>query len=64
MKEFEVGVEYKSWGTIKVKAESEDALLIKLKDATFIMDLPLPCNPEYVEDSFEIDEAYIVEVAE
>lgn len=55
MKTFKVPVLYQVWGLVEVEAESKEALLQNLSDPEFIRNMSLPDEPEYVEDSFEID---------
>lgn len=55
LKTYKVPVVYQSWGLVEVEAESLDDLKQKLNDPDFIHEMPLPQEPEYVEDSFQID---------
>jgi len=53
MEEFRIGVEWKSWGLVKIKANSlEEALKIAEGNKDQI---PLP-DGEYIDDSFKFDE--------
>ncbi|MGF7010555.1 hypothetical protein M2146_001079 [Lachnospiraceae bacterium PF1-22] len=53
--EFDVPVTYESWGLVKVKANSKSDLLRKLNNPDFIAKMPLPVNPEYLDESYRID---------
>lgn len=56
MKKYKVPVVFMSWGLVEVEAENKQDLLKKLNDADFVNEeMPLPDDPEYVEDSFEVD---------
>lgn len=55
MREFIVPVLFTSSGFVTVKAESLEDLYEKLGDVRFVDNLPLPTEPEYVEDSYQID---------
>lgn len=55
LKTYKVPVVYQSWGIVEVEAESLDDLKQKLNDPDFIHEMPLPYEPDYVEDSYEID---------
>lgn len=55
MKEFKVPVVFMSGGFISVQAESIEDLYKKLEGVEFVNNLPLPTDPEYVEDSYQID---------
>ena len=53
MKIFKIPVTYKSWGLIEVEAETlADAYKYAEEN---INDLPLPQEPEYIDDSYEIE---------
>lgn len=52
---FKIPVSYSVWGIVEVEAKNEEELLLKLKDCSFVSEMPLPYHPEYVEDSYEID---------
>lgn len=54
-KTYTVPVVYESWGTVEVEAKDRDDLLMKLKDNDFVDGMSLPIEPEYVDDSYEID---------
>lgn len=53
--EFTIPVAYEVWGRVTVDAEDERDLAKKLSSKDFIDDMPLPDEPEYVEDSYQID---------
>ena len=55
MKIFKVPVQYSVYGTVDIEAESYNDLLEKLNNKNFISNMDLPDNPQYVEDSYEID---------
>lgn len=56
LKTYKVPVVYQSWGLVEVEAANKEDLLKKLNSPEYVMEkMPLPDNPEYVEDSFEID---------
>lgn len=55
MQTFKVPVLYQAWGVVEVEAESKETLLKDLENPDFIRAMSLPNEPEYVEDSFEID---------
>lgn len=49
-KTFKIPVTWKSWGVMKIEANSlEEAEDLALGD------FPIPCDSEYVEDSIELD---------
>lgn len=49
---FKIPVEYKVWGLVEVEAENAEQALNYAKYN--IVDLPLPNDPEYIEDSYVI----------
>lgn len=53
LKKFEVGVTWEVWGKVKVEAYSEEHAIELAKEAE------LPKNPDYIEDSFEVDEEHV-----
>lgn len=53
--EFSIPVTYKMWGRVGVQAKDERDLAKKLKSKNFVAEMPLPDDPSYVEDSYEID---------
>ena len=53
--EFSIPVAYEMWGRVKVHAKDERDLAKKLSSKNFIDEMPLPDDPSYVEDSYEID---------
>lgn len=53
--EYRVPVAYSSYGIVKVDAENKQELIEKLSSQDFIDEMPLPDEPQYLEDSFEID---------
>lgn len=53
--EFSIPVAYEMWGRVKVQAKDERDLAKKLRSKNFIAEMPLPDDPDYVEDSYEID---------
>lgn len=53
--EFSIPVVYESWGRVTVEAKDERDLAKKLSSKDFIDDMPLPGEPEYIEDSYRID---------
>lgn len=55
MKTYKVPVVFTSWGLVEVEAENKEDLLRKLNDYDYVCEMPLPDEPEYVEESFEID---------
>ena len=55
MKEFKVSVSYQVYGTVTVEAENLEDLKGKLQDSDFVADMPLPDEPNYVDDSYEVD---------
>jgi hypothetical protein len=58
MKTYKIPVVWQMYGYVEVQAES-------MVEATLVaMDAPLPDNGDYVEGSFEVDEAAIVDVVE
>lgn len=62
MQKFKVPVLYQMWGLAEVEAESKEALLKNLEEKDFLSKMPLPTEPEYVDDSYEIDkESYFYE---
>lgn len=51
---FRIPVNYSVWGIIEVSAETlEDAIKYSRNN---IHELPLPERPEYIEDSYEVEE--------
>jgi len=58
MKTYKIPVVWQMYGYVEVEAES-------MVEATLVaMDAPLPDNGDYVDGSFEVDEAGIVDVVE
>lgn len=55
MSTYKVPVVYQVWGLVEVEAENKADLIKKLKDAEFVAEMPLADNPEYIDDSYEID---------
>ena len=53
--EYCVPVMYRVFGHVFVKADNKEDLANKLRDDRFVEHMPLAVNPEYVEDSYEID---------
>lgn len=53
--EFSIPVAYEMWGRVKVQAKDERDLAKKLRSKNFIDEMPLPDDPSYVDDSYEID---------
>jgi hypothetical protein len=53
--EFSIPVAYEMWGCVNVQAKDERDLAKKLKSKDFINKMPLPDDPSYVEESYEID---------
>ena len=51
---YRVPVTYTSWGYSDLKAKNEEDLLNKLQ-SNDLADVPLPADPEYVDDSLEVD---------
>ena len=58
MKTYKIPVVWQMYGYVEVEAESMSEAVNKAYDA------PLPDNGEYLETSFEVDEAGIVDVVE
>lgn len=50
---YKIPVVYQSWGLVDVEAQSLDEAIEYAEDN--LNDLPLPDDPQYVEDSYEID---------
>lgn len=55
MKQYVVPVTYESWGKVIVEAKDKKELLEKLNNGDFIHEMSLPLEPEYIDDSYEID---------
>lgn len=53
--EYRVPVAYGSYGIVKVNAKNKQELIEKLSSQEFIAEMPFPDDPEYLDDSFEID---------
>lgn len=53
--EFSIPVAYEMWGRVNVQAKDERDLAKKLQSKEFINEMPLPDDPSYVDDSYEID---------
>lgn len=53
--EFTIPVAYEVWGRVTVEAKDERDLAKKLSSKDFIDGIPLPDEPEYIEDSYRID---------
>ena len=53
MKTFKICVVYQNWGWVEVEAEDLESAIEYAKDN--IDELPLPDEPEYIDDSYEID---------
>ena len=53
--EYKVPVTYRVFGHVFVKAKDRQDLIKKLKNRSFIEDMPLATDEEYVFDSYEID---------
>lgn len=53
--EFSIPVVYEMWGRVTVQAEDERDLAKKLKSKKFIDEMPIPDDPDYVDDSYKID---------
>lgn len=54
-KHYSIPVIYQSYGRVIIEAESLEDVIKKINDPDFIADMELPLNPEYVEDSYQID---------
>ena len=53
--EFSIPVVYEMGGRVNVQAKDERDLAKKLSSKNFITEMPLPDDPSYVDDSYEID---------
>lgn len=52
---FTIPVVYQNWGIVEVEAKNQHDLAKKLKSKDFIDQMPLPDEPSYIDDSYEID---------
>lgn len=57
-------VAYEVYGTVEVTVDSPEDLYEKLSTREYINMLPLPYEPEYVEDSYVVDEEMIEYIIE
>ena len=55
MKTYKVPVVYQVWGLVEVEAENRADLERKLKDEEFVQEMPLADDPDYIDESYEID---------
>ena len=54
-KRFLVPVMYQVWGRVEIEAESIEDARKKLADPNFIDKMDMPLNPEYIDDSYQVD---------
>lgn len=57
-------VTYEVYGTVEVIVDSPEDLYEKLSTPDYINMLPLPYEPEYVDDSYVVDEEMIEYIIE
>lgn len=57
-------VAYEVYGTVEVTVDSPEDLYEKIRTREYINMLPLPYEPEYVEDSYVVDEEMIESIIE
>ena len=50
-----IPVVYQVWGRVEIEAASVEDARKKLSDPDFVSEMGLPSEPEYLEDSYEID---------
>lgn len=50
-----IPVTYQSYGLVPIEAKDKADVIKKLSSKDFIDNMPLPDEPEYIEDSFRID---------
>lgn len=52
---FSVPVIYQVWGRVEIEAESVEDARKKLADPNFVDKMDMPLDPEYIDDSYQVD---------
>ena len=52
---FSVPVIYQVWGRVEIEAESVEDARKKLADPNFVDKMDIPLDPEYIDDSYQVD---------